>query len=117
MTFEDDFAGDALNASSWTVSDHDKTISQYDGHDALFIKERVMVAGGYLAITTVNEANTLDGVSYNFTSGWIDSKQKVNQSLLAAPTRWEASMKMASAEANGAWPACANAHEIFISVT
>ena len=104
LAFEDHFDGDKLNDSSWTASDRVQVISKYDGHDALFLAERVEVAGGYLAITTVHEPAELDGDSYNFTSGWIDSKQKVNQSL-AVPTRWEASMKMADASANGAWPA------------
>jgi beta-glucanase (GH16 family) len=104
LVFEDTFSGDVLNSSSWTVSNRSNVISRYDGHDALFIPERVSVHGGYLAISTVHETNSLDGQNYNFTSGWIDSQQKVNQSL-TSPTRWEASMKMAEAEANGAWPA------------
>jgi hypothetical protein len=104
LSFADEFDGNALNTSSWTASDRVQVISKYDGHDALFLADRVAVRGGYLAITTVHEPAQLDGDSYNFTSGWIDSKQKVNQSL-TKPTRWEASMKMADAEANGAWPA------------
>ncbi len=104
LAFEDHFNGDKLNDSSWTASDRVQVISKYDGHDALFLAERVNVAGGYLAITTVHEPAELDGDRYNFTSGWIDSKQKVNQSLTVA-TRWEASIMMADAAANGAWPA------------
>ena len=104
LTFSDSFSGDSLNASSWTVSNRSAVVSRYDGHDALFIPERVRVRDGHLAITTVHEPSVLDGQAYNFTSGWIDSQQKVNRSL-AVPTRWEASIQMAEAEANGAWPA------------
>ena len=59
-------------------------ISEYDGHDALFIAERISVGGGHLHIDTVLEKNEFEGVTYNMTSGWIDSKQKVRGS---APNR------------------------------
>ena len=51
--FEDHFDGDALNTSSWTISNWSQVISQYDGHDALFTADRVRVGGGHLAIATV----------------------------------------------------------------
>ena len=101
VTFEEEFDGDALNASRWTVSNWSQVISQYDGHDALFIADRVAVAGGHLAIETVLESNTFDGVLYNMSSGWVDSKQKVNQTK----GRYEASIKMPNPNATGAWPA------------
>ena len=101
VSFEELFDGDALNASRWSVSNWSQVISQYDGHDALFIADRVAVADGHLAITTVLETNVFDGVTYNFTSGWLDSQQKVNRSI----GRFEASIKMPNPNATGAWPA------------
>ncbi len=59
------------------------------------------VANGSLIITTVHEQTEFQGVLYNFTSGWIDSQQKVNQTR----GRFEASIKMPNAGATGAWPA------------
>ena len=101
MTFEETFDGDSLNASRWTASNWSSIISTYDGHDALFIADRVRVGGGQLAIDTVLETHVFDGVTFNFTSGWIDSQQKVNQTK----GRFEASIKMPPRAAVGAWPA------------
>ncbi len=101
VTFEDEFEGDSLNTSNWTPSDYVMVISKYDGHDALFIADRVSVSGGSLVITTVHEQNNFSGTLYNFTSGWIDSQHKRNQTR----GRFEASIRMPSANATGAWPA------------
>ena len=101
ITFEDDFLGTTLNESSWTASNYSSIVSQYDGHDALFIADRVTVGNGKLSISTVFEPTTFNNVNYNFTSGWIDGQQKRNQTL----GRFEASMKMPNNGAVGAWPA------------
>lgn len=101
MTFEETFDGDTLNASRWTVANWSSVKSEYDGHNALFTAERVSVGGGHLRIDTVLESNTLDGILYNMTSGWIDSQQKVNQTK----GRFEASLKMPNPNATGTWPA------------
>ena len=106
ITFEDDFSGSTLNASSWTVANRDPTKSQYDGHDAMFVADNVAVSDGNLIITTYYAPNsTLNGVTYNMLSGWIDTEQKRNQTLLGQSTRFEASIKMPNANATGAWPA------------
>lgn len=101
VSFEDDFSGNQLNTSNWTPSNYSTVISKYDGHDALFTSDRVAVSDGSLVITTVYEQINYQGTLYNFTSGWIDSQQKVNQTR----GRFEASIKMPSANATGAWPA------------
>lgn len=101
VSFEDDFAGDALNASSWTASNYSSVVSKYDGHDALFIADRVAVADGKLVITTAWDPHSFDGVQYNLTSGWVDSQGKRNQTR----GRFEASIKMPSNESVGSWPA------------
>ena len=59
------------------------------------------MGGGLLTITTAWDPRSLNGVSYNFTSGWVDSQQKRNQTR----GRFEASVRMPSANATGAWPA------------
>jgi beta-glucanase (GH16 family) len=101
MTFEETFDGSALNTSRWTVANWSSVKSEYDGHDALFTAERVSVGGGHLRIDTVLESNTLDGILYNMTSGWLDTQQKVNQTK----GRFEASIKMPNPNATGTWPA------------
>lgn len=101
LTFEEDFNGDALNETIWNVSNYSSIISQYDGHDALFVADRVAVSNGTLVITTVLDPQTFNGVHYNMTSGWIDTQGKVSQQY----GRFEASMKMPVAGAQGAWPA------------
>lgn len=84
-----------------SCSNYSSIISQYDGHDALFIADRVAVSNGSLVITTTYEPTIFNGVHYNMTSGWLDTKGTVNQT----GGRFEARMKMPVAEANGAWPA------------
>jgi len=101
VVFEDDFLGDALNESNWTPSNYSSIVSQYDGHDAMFIADRVSVKDGALIMTTMYDPHTLDGISYNFTSAWIDSKQKRNMTR----GRFEASIRMPESNATGAWPA------------
>lgn len=101
IAWEDDFSGTELNTTNWTPSNYSQVISQYDGHSALFIADRVTVADGALVITTVYDPRTLDGVAYNFTSGWVDSQHKRNMTR----GRFEASMRMPVANASGAWPA------------
>jgi len=101
VSFEDTFDGSELNTSSWTASNYSSVVSQYDGHDALFIADRVTVSNGNLVLTTVWDPQEFNGVHYNMTSGWIDSQQKRNQTK----GRFEASMKMPSSNATGSWPA------------
>jgi hypothetical protein len=67
IAFEDDFSGASLNTSNWTPSNYSSIVSQYDGHAAMFIADRVTVADGALVLTTMYDPRTLDGVSYNFT--------------------------------------------------
>ena len=99
--FEDDFSGTSLNESNWTPSNYSSIVSQYDGHDAMFIADRITVSNGSLVITTGWDPRELNGVSYNFTSGWVDSQHKRN----LTQGRFEARMKMPSGNASGAWPA------------
>jgi beta-glucanase (GH16 family) len=101
IVFEDDFPGDSLNETNWTPSNYSAITSQYDGHDAMFIADRVSVKDGALVMTTMWDPRTLDGVNYNFTSAWVDSKGKRNMTR----GRFEASMRMPVVNATGAWPA------------
>ena len=101
LTFEDDFSGNKLNESSWTISNYSSIISQYDGHDALFVTEAITVKDGSLQITTTYNPQVFNGVHYNMTSGWIDSQKKRNQTA----GRFEASIKMPNPNATGSWPA------------
>jgi len=100
LTFEDDFSGNQLNLSKWTPSNSSFT-SQYDGHDALFIPERVYVSGGNLVITTVLDPRFVDGIHYNMTSGWVDTQGKFTQ----LGGRFEASMQLPDRYSMGSWPA------------
>jgi len=107
LTFEDDFDGTALNTSSWTVADRDPTKSQYDGHDAVYLAENIEVANSSLVISTAWAPQTLNGVAYNFSSGWVDTQGKRNQTR----GRFEARMRMPAGGngvgdgPTGAWPA------------
>lgn len=104
-TFEDDFLGSSLNSSSWTIANYSSVKSEYDGHDAFFLADNVKVFNGSLVITTNYFPMTYEGIPYNMTSGWIDSQQKVNQTIPYGGARFEASMKMPVENATGSWPA------------
>jgi beta-glucanase (GH16 family) len=101
IVFEDDFSGTFLNESNWTPSNLNPVTSQYDGHSAMFISDRVAVKDGTLVLTTMWDPRTLNGVDYNFTSAWVDSQHKRNMTR----GRFEASMRMPVGNATGAWPA------------
>ena len=64
LTFEDDFTGTTLNESSWTISNYSSIISQYDGHDALFVTEAITVRDGSLQITTTYNPQVFDSASF-----------------------------------------------------
>ena len=106
ITFDDEFNGDALNATRWTVADnttHGNTEQQ------LYVKDEVSVANGLLTITTRKRAAvSRDGAQYNFTSGWVDSKSKVFQKF----GRFEVRAKLPTPAAHraGKWPDAWPAH-------
>lgn len=105
LVWSDEFEGLSLNLSNWSPSDSNPTVSEYDGHDARFIPEAIAVDGGFLRITTWLNETVLDGVVYNFSSGWIDGQNKRAFDVRAAPLRFEASMQMPDRLSIGSWPA------------
>ena len=76
VVWQDNFDGDALNTSSWTVADN---MTHGDAEWELYLASAVRVADGALAIVTDAAAAVgPDGKRvYEFTSGWVDTKGKV----------------------------------------
>lgn len=75
LVWSDEFDGDAVNTTNWNVYN-----DTYEGSNQieLYTADNVMVSQGNLILRTRPENVTIDGVTYNITSGRVDSKGKVN---------------------------------------
>ena len=108
ITFNDEFQGNQLNPSYWTVSNnftHGATEKQ------LYLNSNVQVANGTLILTTKKEtaqSGQYNNTIYNYTSGWVDSKHKVFQKY----GRFEVRAKLPSVKVGrqGKWPVAWPAH-------
>ena len=106
ITFHDDFLGTALNPLHWSAlnnATHGSTERQ------LYMADEVAVADGALTITTRRRAAiSTTGASYNFTSGWVESKGLAFQE----GGRFEVRAKLASPASGrkGMWPDAWPAH-------
>jgi beta-glucanase (GH16 family) len=102
LTFEDDFDGTVLNASTWHV--HDNWTHCCPQELSLYVKEAVSVSDGFLVIRTDRTPQPVAGPGgqpFNFTSGWLDSKASFAQHT----GRFEANMSLPSTDDSGIWPA------------
>lgn len=127
LTFEDDFPGSTLNASvrlPWSFRARRRTKmsaaftppiptlpfdqnwnvavnrTQDAGH-SVFVPSAVSVADGSLVITATHEPFPVGNGTRNFTSGWIDSRNK----HLQRGGRWEVRAKLPPTAATCSWPA------------
>lgn len=107
VTFEDEFLGNTLNASSWIVR-HNMTHGPAERQ--LYVADAVSVSGtGQLNILTRKQsARGPRGRQYNFTSGWLDSQGLRFQKQ----GRFEIRAKLPSPAAGraGKWPTAWPAH-------
>lgn len=74
--------------------------TQDAGH-SVFVPSAVSVADGNLVITATHEAYPVGNGTRNFTSGWIDSRNK----HLQRGGRWEVRAKLPPTAATCSWPA------------
>jgi len=106
LVFEEEFdgaKGAAPNKSRWAVYDN-KTHG--DLEQQLYVREAVALDGaGHLVLTTSRLAKNVTGPDgqrqYAFTSGWLDTEQKVE----IAFGRWEIRARLPDPSAIGIWPA------------
>lgn len=74
VVFKDDFDGNQLDTRSWTPRDNMTHGSQeYE----LYTADEVYVQGGYLLLRTRKRKMPYGSKMYNYTSGWVDTKDKV----------------------------------------
>lgn len=97
LTFFDDFNGTTLNTTNWSVANN----QSQDGGHAIFTADMISVSDSNLVITTVAKTYEHNNVTYNFTSGWIQSQNHFYQ----RNGRWEAKIQLPRSNATCAWPA------------
>lgn len=98
LVWSDDFSGDTLNASVWSVWDN-RTHGTTE--KALYNADEVSVSGGNLVIRTRYNPTMYGTKLYNFTTGWVTTAEKLNFTY----GRFEFDAKLPSALANCSWPA------------
>jgi beta-glucanase (GH16 family) len=99
-TFVDDFDGDALNTSLWRVRENETHCEPCELQ--LYVASALAVAGGELIVTTARErAVGPAGAVFNYTSGWVDSRDSFSQRF----GLFEARARLPAQGASGAWPA------------
>ena len=107
LIWSDEFDGDAVNASTWTVAAHGPGRS--DTRDAAAIASAVAVANGALVITTNGTWDASTAAWTNLTSGAVQSKGKRSFEAGGVPLRVCISAKLpgggAAGAGRGVWPA------------
>mmetsp|Transcript_46955 Transcript_46955/g.92435 ORF Transcript_46955/g.92435 Transcript_46955/m.92435 type:complete len:271 (-) Transcript_46955:63-875(-) len=107
MTWSDEFNGQSLGAN-WNVKQNQSHCCGPLGEPEweLYLKEQVSVADGYLQIKTQHKQNVGPkhggGTEvYNYTSGWVDTKNNFSQKF----GRFAANCSLPPNSASGVWPA------------
>lgn len=101
LTFEDNFAGDSINASLWEVRNNETHCEPCEPQ--LYVSSAVSVSNGSLLLETSRADNILGpgGAHFNFTSGWVDTKLSFAQQF----GLFETSVRLPPQAATGVWPA------------
>jgi len=102
LTFEDNFDGDSLDSSKWTVLDKESHCCPQELE--VYVKEAISVSDGFLTIRTDRAAAPVPdagGRLFNYTSGWFDSKGKFSQKW----GKFQANMSLPARSYSGIWPA------------
>jgi beta-glucanase (GH16 family) len=97
LYFEDTFSGNSLNTSVWNVWNNQ---THGDREWQLYLADEVSVSDGNLVIRTSSRTEMYGKKQYNFTSGWVDTSNKVE--FLYG--KIEADIKLPK-ELPGVWPA------------
>lgn len=105
LAWSDDFEGEALDVDAWNVKvneSHCCGIFKKQGELELYLPEEVFLRDGKLVLRT-RQRPAVDpkGQTWNYTSGWVDTKSRFSQRL----GRFEANCSMPSSRATGVWPA------------
>jgi beta-glucanase (GH16 family) len=104
LVWFDEFEGNALNLSKWTIANNFTHCYPPDpcDEDQLYLTEGVQVNQGTLKIITKKQhVIGPKAMPKQFTSGWIDSKNHFAQ----RQGRFEINCSMPSNKATGVWPA------------
>ena len=111
VSFVDEFDGDSLNASAWTIFDN-RTHGDADAEKQLYVRSAVTVRDGALRIATRRAPapglRAPSGVLYNYSSGWVESRGKVFHTFGRVEVRAQLPSPAAGAlsgEWSEAWPA------------
>eukprot|EP01084_Bolivina_argentea_P004118 7793_1 len=99
LTLFEDFNGDTLNTSIWNIRTNESHCCPQE--DEIYEPQNVQLKDGLLHLITKRQNITYAGVSYNFTSGWIDTKEKWYQTY----GKWEVNASLPQRNSTGIWPA------------
>eukprot|EP01104_Vermistella_antarctica_P004960 TRINITY_DN15367_c0_g1_i1.p1 TRINITY_DN15367_c0_g1~~TRINITY_DN15367_c0_g1_i1.p1 ORF type:complete len:349 (+),score=51.04 TRINITY_DN15367_c0_g1_i1:68-1114(+) len=99
LTWTDDFNGTAINTTNWNVANNythgDLELELYTG-DEVYIEDDCLVLR-----TQKRNATDVSGKHYSYTSGWVDTLNKVNQTF----GKFEVRAKLPNLKSTGIWPA------------
>ena len=105
LVFSDEFNGTGLNTSVWNIKNNEShCCGPFGGQGELelYTHSRVRVSDGMLKLTTSRETVVgPKGQLWNFTSGWVDTKNKFSQKW----GKFEANCSLPARSATGIWPA------------
>ena len=74
VVFKDEFEGSQLDGRSWTARNNmTHGAREYE----LYMADETYVQGGYLVLRTRKRRMAYGSKVYNYTSGWVDSRDKV----------------------------------------
>lgn len=74
VVFKDEFEGNQLDSRSWTARNNmTHGALEYE----LYMADEAFVQGGYLVLRTRKRRMPYGSRVYNYTSGWVDSRDKV----------------------------------------
>ena len=98
LTWTDDFNEPILNSTYWNIANN---MTHGNQELQLYMKEQVSLRNGTLVLTTDRSEIMYGTKQYNFTSGWVDTQNKISQTF----GKIEVRAILPNPDAYGIWPA------------
>jgi beta-glucanase (GH16 family) len=98
VTWQDDFDGPFINTTTWNVANN---FTHGDQEWQLYLEDEVYIENSNLVLRTRAREAMYGSKQYNFTSGWVDTKDNWSQQ----GGRFEVHAKLPNPDASCVWPA------------